>query len=288
MAWDRIVELSIGTNGQGLLISDLHIDFKIERSVTLSENFAEFTIYNAKEETRNKILKIGNNLIFKAGYKDEGISALFAGNIIESISLKEGSNIITKIKSVSKSTKKELQYQTVSLSYGPKTSLIIPLQQIAGLAGAVVNGINNANILLVNGWVYVGSLNGAIRYIRNILNSYDIDMYIDNNELVVYQKGVASKFEVVILSYTGGLISVNNITEQEVSNRSKKASSTRKKAINNKKRIGFEALIIPQLQINAPVTINTDKIKGTFLTEKLIFEGNNYGGDFKVIGEAKE
>ena len=81
MAWGRIVELSVGSEGEGLLISDLDIDFKVIKSLTFADNYAEFRIYNAKEETRTKILKKGNNLIFKAGYEDEAVNTLFVGNI---------------------------------------------------------------------------------------------------------------------------------------------------------------------------------------------------------------
>lgn len=273
MAFSRVVELSVGENGRGLLFSQLDIDFRIEKTITLANNTAEFTIYNAKESTRKDVLKKGNNLIFSIGYEDEAVGTVFVGNITASQSHKSGNTWITKVKASSiRSKDQPLQVIPISLSYGVNTPLSQPLNTLANASGLVISGIaNTTNIRMSNGWVYAGTFGGALRYIKSILDSNNMGMYIDNNEIVIYKIGVASRYKTVLLSYTGGLLSVKDIT----------------KTGEKKKRIQFTSLIIPQIRINGVVSLkNTKTNDGSYIVDKLLLEGNSYGGKFETVGEA--
>lgn len=273
MALGRVSELSVGANGQGLLISALDMEFKVEKTATLAENTGEYTIYNAKEDTRKNVLKKGNNIIHSLGYEDEAVATVFVGNIITSYSEKVQADWVTKIKaSTVQSKDAALEVVTVSLSYAPGTPVSRPLQSIASAAGLVVSGITNiSSLTMPNGWTYAGTFKGALRYIKNILDSNDIGMYIDNNEIVIFNNGIASRYKVVLLSYTGGLQSVRDITKAE----------------EQKKRIEFTSIIIPQIRINGIVSIvNTPDNNGSYIVDKLTLTGNNSGGAFKMIGEA--
>ena len=159
----------------------------------------------------------------------------------------------------------------MSLSFSRRTFLSSPIQHLASLQGLVVYGSENANISLVNGWQYVGKISGAFRYIDGILKSNGIGMYKDNKELVIFKEGVSSRISVVTLSYSGGLKNIK-----------KKTDNTKK---DKRIRYEFESLIIPQCQVNAVVSINTEFIKGNFTVEKLEYTGNNYGGAFNMKGE---
>lgn len=271
MALDRVIEMSVGANGEGLLISDLDIDFKITKSMTFADNFAEFTVYNAKQETRTDILKKDNNIIFKAGYSDETVNTLFVGNIIEAESGKGTTDRVTKIKAISgRGLTGKLQSEYVSLSYNAGTLLSLPIQQLASLYNLVVYGIENAQIKMPNGWSYTGKASGAFRYVLGILKSNNKGMYKDDKELIIFNEGSASKISVVILSYTGGLKTIENVTDLDK---------------NTKTKYKFTSLIIPQCQVNGLVQVVTPDVKGTFTVEKLEYEGNNYGGNFDMSGE---
>jgi hypothetical protein len=285
MAWGRIVEMEVGDElGFGLVISDLHTDFKVERSITLSENTAEFTIYNAKEITRNEVLKQGNNVIFRAGYADEEVGTIFVGNITEASSVKSGADWQTRLTCVSRNSNQKLEKVIVKISFNRGTLISKAIKEVASLLGLVVNGIENADVEMPNGIVYTGKSNGALRELQGMLLTYNKDMYIDNNELVVYNIGEASTFKVVLLSYKGGLLNIEDTVEVE----KVKVAGQRRTVDVATRVIKFTSLLIPQLQPNAPVTFKTDKVDGTFVVEKLTFEGNNYGGDFLVEGEARE
>lgn len=273
MAFNRVVELSIGEDGTGVLISALDIDFRVEKTATLAENYAEFTIYNAKESTRNDILKKGANVILSLGYEDEAVGTVFIGNIDKATSSKKGPDWITKIKAYTiRSKDAPLEIIPISLSYGPGTSVAQPIRAISQAAGLTLSGVENVqSITLPNGWVFAGTFKGALRYLKGILDANDIGIYIDNSEVVLYQLGVASRYKVVLLSTTGGLLSITDITKAE----------------ETKKRIEFTSLVIPQIRVNGVVTVTgTDTNNGSYIVDQFSIDGNNYGGKFEMVGEA--
>lgn len=285
MAWDRYCKLSIGPGAIGLLISDLDIEFEIQKSMKLSENFAQFKIYNAQFSTRNDILKQGNNVTFAAGYEDEGNSTIFIGQITRSISKKISCDWVTDIVAVTSRGKlKKIDAIPLTLSFAANSILSTIISQLASTLGLVVAGVENANIILANGWVYQGTTGGALRYIQNILRNEGKDLYFNDDELVIYNIGIASKFEIVRLVYGGGLLSIEDITEPP--KESQGIGKKRRKIKEVSKRIRFETILIPQLQLNAPVNVFGTDQDGTYIVEKLSFIGDNFGGDYVCRGEA--
>ena len=276
MAFGRKVNLSIGSQGRGLLISDLDIDFRVTRSTTFSENTAEFTIYNAKEQTRKEILRKGNNVLFSAGYRDEVVGNIFIGNITESVSYRSGTEWITKIEAVSaRSETQPLTAVNVSLSYASNTQMKQVVRDLSVYTGLPIFGLANINFTLINGWVFVGSVRSAFDYVREILEDNGLGIYFDNSQIVIYRLGIQdSRFGVTFLTYNNGLLSVQEKTETG----------------EDKKKISFKSLLISSIQPNGLVTIRTDKIAGTFFVEKVTHSGKNYGGgsDFTTEGEASE
>ncbi len=117
MAFNRTIELQVLSGNTELVsISDLHVEFDVNRTITLAENTGSFIIYNAKKSTRNEVLKEKNYLIFKAGYEDEAIGTIFMGNIDRSISEQDGPNWITTVdtKTVQSQTTVDTTYVAMS------------------------------------------------------------------------------------------------------------------------------------------------------------------------------
>jgi hypothetical protein len=278
MAFKRIIELNVLSGGNQLVsIADLHIEFDISRSTTLAENTGSFVIYNAKESTRKNILQKDNYLIFKAGHEDNVLGTIFMGNIDTSISEQSGPDWITNVTTKTVQSQTTLDNTYVAMSYVEDTLLSRPLQEIAAALGLAVYGLDNANFNLENGFVFVGAARGALDKCIQILEPQNVSLYIDQNELVIYNVGDrTSRFSPVYLDYESGLIRAYEITEDNTQSKEKP------------KRIGFESLIIPKLTPRGLITIKSDKINGTFQIDKLNFTGDNFGGDNRAIGEAIE
>lgn len=276
MAYNRRVEVEIFNNNSFVTkIDNLDIDFNIERSITLANNTAEFVIYNAKLETRNKILKAGNNIIFKAGYEDEGnVATIFFGTIDKSVPIKSDTVWVTTVTASDiGGNKTPLEHRTVSLSYIAGSPLSQVISDLSSFLGIPVFGIANVTNTLNNGFAFVGTVGGLVKKIENILKQDDNALYFDSNELVIYKIGVqSSKFGVVRITPNSGLIgNVENVVENNN---------------DNKKRIRFTSLMNPKYKPNVLCQVIANDVNGLFICEKVQYIGNNYGGDFFTIVEA--
>ncbi len=273
MAWNRVVELTVGADGSGLDMSGLHVDFRVERSIAVSQQRAEFTVYNASEETRKEVLRIGSNLIFRAGYEDEGMGTLFIGSIVDAQSEKRDRDWRTTIHAAAlRGRDTALSRTNVSLSYAPGTELATVIRDVATALGLAVFGEAQARIALSNGFVFAGGARRALSYAEEILANNGGGLYIDNGEIVIYRDGdrQSGQFGSTLLDYDSGLLSVEDITEVE----------------DARRRVRFRSVLIPKLQPNGLITVRTDRVRGTFLVERIAFLGSNYGERFIAEGEA--
>jgi hypothetical protein len=277
MAFDRIVELKVGTGSNGLLISDLHIEFDITRSNEFEENTADFNVFNAKEDTRKQILKVGNNVVFDAGYKDEGTGTIFIGNITESISKQVGPDWITSIQAATIQTNlKALKNNYITMSFAEDTPIIQPLKKIASAVGLGVYGeLNVSNIILQNGFTHAGSTRSALVNLKNILKSKDIGLYADNQEIVLYNLATKSgRYSTVLLDYQSGLKNISDVTEHD--NQGK----------NKTKRFEVETILIPKIQPQGLLKVSADDpLDGVYFINKVRTFGNNFGGEFDMVSE---
>lgn len=279
MASNRLVQLIIGqNNGLGLIISDLNIAFDIQRSYQISSNTATFTIYNAKKETRDKIVQKDNQIILKAGYEDEGMGTIFSGLIFEGSSKKNGTEWITEIiandygKNITNIFK-----QTINFAYKEGIPINMVINDIASLLGLIVNGLeNSAQIFMNNAKVFSGMIKDVIQNIANILKVNDIGLYFDSNEMVIYNLNrKTSKFGLVNINQNNGLIgSVEEITDNSDA--------------NAKKRYAFISLLNSKIKPNCLINLISENVQGLFIVEKANFKGDNFGGEFNVRLEVTE
>ena len=286
MAFDRKVKMIVGPNlaaeGSGLDVSELDIEFEVTRSLTIADNKATFKVYNPKENTRNILLKVGNNIIFQAGYTDQGITTIFIGNIKRAYYNDISVDRFVEIEAYTiRSEKIPFSAKSLNQSFSPPVFLSTVIQDIGTAYTLVTSGLDLARIPLENGWSYIGTLKGAITKINKILDNEDSILYMDNSDLVVTKKDGTVSAVIATVSYGsgpgGGLKSLRENT--------KPATKKRK---NPKQRWQFETIMISTLQPNGLIRFDTPQVTGSFLIEKLVFVGDNFGGDFGVVGEAVE
>ena len=285
MAFKRILIIKIGpqpgpgnTYPQGVLISDLNVAFEVVRTIEFSNNECTLTIYNAKTDTINNILKKGNNVRIEAGYEDEGTGVIFIGNITSSNSVISGNETITNIKaeSVQKSNE-NISYNTVSLSYEPGTALSQVVKEVAAILNFVPFGADITTDQLANGFSFAGPVKAAIYQIRKILKNYGFGLFVDEDLLIVHKIGKQdSRFKFAYLAPDTGLINAFRKDDEFRSG----------DKYQYKNRIEYKCLLNPNIVPNGLVTIDGKAVKGTFVNEKVTFKGDNFGGEFTVTGEA--
>lgn len=276
MALNRQVEMQVISNNSLMVnMSNLFIDFDIERTLILSSNKASFTIYNNKEDTISKILKNGNNIIFKAGHEDEkNINTIFYGVITFSSSYKQNTEIVTKVTAMDlAAVSGGLNYQFFAYSYKEKTPISQVFSDIAGVLNVSLFGIENLTESLNNGFSYCGNIGGLLREMRMIIKNYELEVYLDTGSMIIYKVGSqVSKFGVVRIpsnNIIGGVENVEDSSKQDT-----------------RKRIKFNCILNPKLKPNVLVNVLGQYTSGIYITEKVHFVGDNHGGEFRCGVEA--
>ena len=280
MAFRRVVNLRAGREAEGIDLSELHIDFIVERSIDFSANSAQLKIFNPSFETIDSFLTKGNSIVLEAGYEDEGTGAIYVGQIVSSVSYKDGANRIVDVTAGSiQNANRELEYVTVSLSYARGVTVTTPLRDVANALGLATYGFELANtVRLQNGFTFAGTAKGMLNRLKNILINQDIDLFIDNTTIVLFKRNTQdSRFSAVNLTPATGLIGSAQLTDNIV---------VGDKDEDFTQRVLFKSILNPALQPNGTIVIDSERVSGVFIVEKLTFTGNNYGGDFTTDGEA--
>lgn len=322
MALDRILEVLVGSesSSQDFLIkntatkiSDLDVSFNIIRTNRPSDNKAKFTIYNAKKETREKVLQEGNNIIMNAGYADEkNIGLVYAGNISEVTTEVDGPDIITHISATTYRGKdKNSDTINVTLNFEPGSDMGQVLDALALLMGFNLRGKPNAtSVKLPNGFHYVGSAGNCMRQCYSILAANQFSLVKDNQDMFVFRFGYvyddgsilsaieADEYDAANklytpkafvpqrtggilgadsfpkLTYAGSLLSVENV------NKSKQWVSLLHKNTTSSKRLNVNTLLDPRFRPNAGVLIDTGDGLGKYVINKVNHYGSNFSNEF--------
>ena len=303
MAWGRLLECIICENtdqasATGLVVSDLHMDFKVERSVYLDKpSRAEVTIYNAAPSTREYISKPGMNLLLSAGYADQDSGALrsiFVGNITTGgvTHVKAGPTWETKIvATMMRNTKEIANAAMMAISLGDNASLGSIARSIATAMGLNIIGAEQADsIKLPHGWAFFGRAHIALQQLRQRLESSQLSLYVDMNTLYIYNPKAPTKSYVISLGFNSGLLHLQRVlNQQEKATPLKQTKGKRKKPQDTELRYKFECLLSAMVQPNSPVYFDstTNDAEGAYLIESIVHEGDNYAkGKWTTSGEA--
>lgn len=332
-AWDRLTELVIynpsevdssaifeqGGRKFGLVLSDLHTDFRVTLSQVYAENTAEFKVYNAAETTRQQMAQAGQRVRFSAGYKGQGgVQGIFWGSIITGPSVRSGDGWVTTLTCISSLTeatgtlalaqagklknnqtlgtskltpaqKQDLINQAVNripiaVSYGPDVAVRTILQDLSTMTGLVLWGAEGMSpITLDNGWVWCGGIRGALMNLKQILHRWGWELYTDSTTIFVVplDGSGASTFSVAYLSYETGLKSLKATTPLNIPPK----TDSKGNRIVIPPTYDFNALLSPKIRPNQQVLFKTPELNTLALVHEVKFEGDNHGGKFDVDGK---
>ena len=338
-AWDRVVELvvydpsTVGNPGLllgsgealGLVVSGLHVDFKVTRSRTYSENTAEFKVYNANPVTRARLTQPGMRVRFSAGYEGQGGAAgIFWGSVTQgSKTEKKGTDWVTTINCISSLTEatgsediarwaanpankgatdaekrakitSAINRIPVSVSYAPKTQIrriLLDFQVQTGLSVYGADALPTET--LKNGFSFAGGIRDCIdQFIKQCLKPIGWLMYIDNSTIFVYPANDKLPYTVtaVYLTLDTGYLSSTDKTKANIPpkivNYGKTARGGIQQAVKNEPRVyEVKCLLNPKIAPNTLAYVDTPGLFTTLLLDKVDFEGNNYGSGFDCTFE---
>lgn len=137
--FDRKILLEIGD----LAITDLRVNFSIEKSLVGYPNLANIKVYNLSEHSRNQIETQFKDISFSAGYNVP--VSLFKGQVINVVHQKFGVDWITEI--FSGDATKQLSESTINKTLGAgATTEQIYAELVGGLDGitqGITEGLKN-------------------------------------------------------------------------------------------------------------------------------------------------
>lgn len=312
MAFDRRIRITVRSQAtrvggiwswSDLQIEDLHVSFRVNRSSVFNDNTAELTVYGASATTRARLHAPGSNILIEAGYADSGIGLIYQGAIIRARSSHEGPDWITVCQCATiRSQDQPFQTTPVAISRDSNSTLDMVLRDIGTAIGLIVAGESAARaISLPNGFVYAGSVRGAIEQARAFLRIAGLEIFADMTELVVYSKTNFTDRDSIYLDYKSGLISAEDTTDltdlsrdiiQTIVDSASDAYAVGAIADATQtlpRNVSIRALLNAKARPNSLVQIGEGDATGVYLIDTIEFSGDNFGGDFiMTIGASSE
>lgn len=182
----------------------------------------------------------------------------------------------------------------LEINYAPKTTYKQILSDLCDqLALVLINGDLAGNLQAVNGFKDQGSLTGILARIRIVLEDHGISIFEEANDgLILYKLGAKptqkQQFEAVELSFETGLLGLEELESEIITPTAVERSSWNLSQDDRQlilKKIRFSCLLNPEIKPNTGVLINTETLRETYLVDAAEYSGDNFGGDFNLVGQ---
>jgi len=258
--------------GSGVDVSELDCVFKVKKNLKREANTCGLTLYNLSPASR-ALLETPKKLVLRleAGYPGH-VAQLYLGEVRAAQSMREGSNIITRVETGD--SEKEIQSAHINLSVGPKVPAEVALQAIVrelkigeGNLPVVIAKLRARGVAPFGpGTLIFGS---AARALDDICRSADLEWSIQDGVLQILDRGKALESQAVLLSSDSGLL----------------GSPT----IDHKGIVSFKALIQPDLRPGHKVAFDTMAFKATkgYRIQEVDYTGDTKGTEWFATGKCK-
>jgi hypothetical protein len=272
MAFKRFVEVIVGPKGgEGFKISGLKIAFSIEKTDSTDPNKSKIRIYNLSDDTHAKVIIAGNHITLKAGYEDETVAAIFFGDVLKGTRKQEGSDSITELEVFDGRT--AVMSGQVSVSYAKETEARTIVQALVDAIGLPNKGMENvpAGETYQHGYTFIGMAGEGL---KDVLNNYDLIYTIQNQMLYIMKPGeAADKTGLKLTAGTGLLTTPEPVSDKTSDDDANAEPSNRWK---------FSAMLFPELVPGAACKVESSTLNSEIVINKVIFNGDNWGGDYKT------
>lgn len=271
LSYGRNVKVSVGKRGEtGLLIENLRIVFKIEKTLEKNPNNALIEIYNLNPASHAVIEQKKNSIRLSAGYGDSA-KDIFIGDVATVTTKRSGSDIITSIEAADGLLAYQSKELDVAFAPGAKAGTILDqLVGAFGLSKGEVQGLD-ANDQYLNGV----ALSGKVRDHMDILlgKQPDLAWSIQDNQLQILPKGKGSTRPAILLTPETGLIGSpfkRTVITQDL--------AKRKDGKEVENGVTVKALLNADLVPGRLIRVEAQFVKGTFKIEKV-----SHGGDTHAV-----
>lgn len=269
---DRLVYDGVDDSGRML-----HVDFDITKTSSRTPNTGKVAIYNLSESDRKLISKSAVRLNLYLGY--DGQADLISVADVDTVN-----SLQVEVDWVTEFTLGEGQIALRSQqnrTYKEGSDAKTILKQVAADAGLIVNNTINTVSGLISGGI---TLEGSTQAVLGDMSSeLGLDFSVQNDELFIAGADGVSDSEAVVVAPNTGLIGYPETTDKGVNLKVQiQPGILPGKVI----KLETEGFIIDSGQTQKKTVDRDDS--GFYVCQQVQFQGNNYGGDFAAIVEARE
>lgn len=279
MLFDRVYRLLVGKKGtnSGVEITELRIQFDIEKGAKKNPNKGSLKIYNLKESTRKEMEKPDTRCVLYAGYKeDQGPLLIFQGNVTYAWTHFDTADVITEFE-LGDGTQ-EIRDTTISVGYGKKVKSTQVLNDVSKKMGMPLTLPSNApEREWNNGLSYYGS---AHKLLDKVTKGTGLEWSVQNGNLQVIEKGMVTTRTGLLISKDSGMIKHPERQRQDKHEASKKKGAEEPE----KQYDGWKVhcLLLPTLNPGDRVKLESRSVEGIFRIESLKHAGDSHAGDWQT------
>lgn len=275
----RTVKVSVGVRGEeALLLENLRITFKIEKTLEKTPNNAIIEIYNLSEDSRAVFEQKGVAIRLTAGYGD-GAKDIFVGDIAVVTTKRSGPDILTSVEAADGLLSFQTKEADLSFAAGSKSGTVIDkLTDAFGLVQGEVQGFNR-NDEHLNGLTLSGRIHN---HIDTLLGKQpDLSWSIQDSRLQILPKSKGSTRPAVLLTPETGLVGSpfkRTVLQQDIAKKKDGAE-----AVNG---VQLKSLLNPELTAGRLIQVKAKFVTGIFKIEKVVHSGDTHGTSYYSDVEA--
>ena len=267
LLYGRVCNLIVGPpGGQGVLISDLRVTFKVSKTSEANPNTAQVSVYNLAPQHRSLLEAKGNQMILAAGYQDS-IPQIFIGDIAKCWTQKQGPDQVTTVESGD--GEMAFNSSTFDQSFAPGATVASVFQQVVGSFGVGLGPILGVpNDPINNGMTLSGS---SSKHMDDLTKKYNLEWSIQDKQIQVGPKNKALYTTAVLLNADTGLI--GSPKRVKILKYSPDPLLT---DFNKDAGVTFKSLLNPLLKPGQLVQLQSVNVQGTFTIRKVTHSGDTY------------
>lgn len=252
----------------------LDIDFRVEKHAKPEPNTCELVVYNLSrdhqaqlEELRPKTKQAvtGIPCRIEAGYAETGPHLIWLGDLRTVETVWQSPDWVTTL--TSGDGEKGWQNAKLHVSWGPKTPIETALRAMARALGVGEGNLSKvvSRLKMAGSSTFPAgkTIAGPVqRAILDFARSAQLDISIQDNAIQIVDMGKALDGEAILLNRATGLIGSPTVDSDGV--------------------ITAEMMMIPDVQVNRLVTLETERIKGTYKIAEAEWVGQSRGNDWGI------
>lgn len=259
---------------QGVKITDLRVQFKVEKTITKEPNTCEIQVFNLAQRTRAQLQARGTRVILLAGYDKDmpDLPQVFSGDSRTIDHVRDGPDWTTKIQCGD--GERNYRFALVNESFRPGAAVAAVLRKC--IAQMAVDPGNSEQKLAgivdqyVSGYAAQGKASAEI---DSILSGQGLEWSIQDGRMQVLAPGEVSPDSAVLINAQSGLIGSPEHGSPE--------------ALGGPGLLKVKCLLLPQVRPGRRIKVESLGVNGFFRVEKVSHTGDTHGGEWYTSCEAR-